>query len=71
MSSSEIINHIKSLSPSERLKIAEEILRSIREEGAVSEQQSEKEPAIFLAGVIDDEEAKVLSGAVEEVRTIH
>ncbi len=76
ISSSEIINLIKSFSIAERLMIVEEILRNIREENVapvVKEVSKEEntEPAILsLAGVIDEEEADVMTSAVEESRKI-
>ena len=76
ISSNEIINLIKGFSLIERLIIVEEILRNIREENLeqkVAGQYKEKKsgPAILnLAGIIDEEQAKVLNSAVEESRKI-
>ncbi|MCB9052734.1 MAG: hypothetical protein H6556_25130 [Lewinellaceae bacterium] len=74
--SNDIINLIKSLSLSERLKIVEEILRNIREEGfepkaAPPSKETHEGPAILsLAGIMDEEEAKVWDSAVAESRKI-
>lgn len=74
--SNDIINLIKSLSLSERLKIVEEILRNIREEGlepkaAQPSKETHEGPAILsLAGIMDEEEAKVWDSAVAESRKI-
>lgn len=76
ISSSEVINLIKSFSIAERLMIVEEILRNIREENVVPvvkeiSQEENAEPAILgLAGVIDEEEADLMTSAVEESRKI-
>ena len=76
ISSNEVINLIKSFSITERLMIVEEILRNIREENVVpvakeDSKEENTEPAILrLAGVIDDEEADVMTSAVEESRKI-
>lgn len=76
ISSSEVINLIKSFSIAERLMIVEEILRNIREENVVSvgkeiPQEENAEPAILgLAGIIDEEEADLMTNAVEESRKI-
>ena len=74
--SNNIINLIKGLSLSERLKIVEEILRSIREEGlepkvALPAKETHEGPAILsLAGIMDEEEAKVWDSAIAESRKI-
>ena len=74
--SNDIINLIKGLSLSERLKIVEEILRNIREEGlepkvAPSAKETHDGPAILsLAGIMDEEEAKVWDSAIAESRKI-
>ena len=76
ISSNEVINLIKSFSIAERLMIVEEILRNIREENVapvMTEDSKEEnvEPAILsLAGIIDEEEAEVMTRAVEESRKI-
>lgn len=76
ISSNEVINLIKSFSITERLMIVEEILRNIREENVVpvvkdDSKEEDTEPAILsLAGVIDEEEADVMTSAVEESRKI-
>ena len=76
ISSSDVINLIKNFSITERLMIVEEILRNIREENVVQKvaensKEKEAEPAILsLAGVIDEEEASVLTSAVKESRKI-
>jgi hypothetical protein len=76
ISSNEVINLIKSFSVTERLMIVEEILRNIREENVVpvvkeDSKNENAEPAILsLAGVIDEEEADVMTSAVEESRKI-
>lgn len=72
VSSSEIISLIKSLSLTDRLKIVEEVLRNIREEN-MTKGSNEKEvepPILSLAGIIDEEEAKIWNSAVEESRQI-
>jgi hypothetical protein len=76
ISSNELINLIKGFSITERLMIVEEILRNIREENVTTEmtensKEANAEPAILsLAGVIDKEEADVMTSAVEESRRI-
>ncbi|MCO6488273.1 MAG: hypothetical protein J5I98_07650 [Phaeodactylibacter sp.] len=72
----DIINLIKDLSLSERLKIVEEILRDIREVGlepkaANSSKDAHKGLAILnLAGIMNEEEAKMWDSAVAEARKI-
>ncbi len=76
ISSNDVIKLIKSFSITERLMIVEEILRAIREENAVqkvtegAEEKNSEQTILSLAGVIDEEEAKVLTSAVEESRKI-
>lgn len=76
MSSNEVIRLISRFSLIERLMIVEEILRTIRKEnmeqkGLKNSESENAGPAILgLAGVIDEEEAKVLTSAVEESRKI-
>ena len=77
ITSSEVIKLIKGLSLADRLKIVEEILKNIREEeflrGKEVETKEEKNngPAILtLAGIFDEEEAKVFESAIAESRKI-
>jgi len=72
ISSSELIDLIKRFSITERLMIAEEILKDIREERTLQQVPKERaEPAILsLAGVMDEEEAQVFITAVNESRKI-
>lgn len=71
ITSSEVIRLIKDLSLPQRLKIAEDILRNIREESMEKSSTEENKPAILkFAGIIDEEEAKVWQSAVAESRKI-
>ena len=75
-SSNKVIDLIKQLSLPERLLIVEEILRNIREESTMSNVPSiskddKPEPAILsLAGILDEEEAKIFDSAIEESRKV-
>ncbi len=73
----EVMKLIRGLSLSDRLKIVEDILKDIREEGELLEEgvqnKSEKnaDPAILtLAGIFDEAEAKIFESAIEESRKI-
>ncbi|MCB0571855.1 MAG: hypothetical protein KDC66_18940 [Phaeodactylibacter sp.] len=74
--SNDILNLIKSLSLSERLKIAEEILRNIREENMEAKAAelataTQNGPAILsLAGIMNEEEARIWDSAIAESRKI-
>lgn len=76
MSSNEVVRLISRFSLMERLMIVEEILRTIRKENmeqkVLQNTESKKSgPAILnLSGVIDEEEANILTSAVEEARKI-
>ncbi len=76
ISSNEVINIIKSFSLTERLMIVEEILRNIREENVKQKstdhpkKENSKLGILNLAGIINEEEAKVFDCAVEESRKI-
>ena len=77
-SSSELISLIKGFSISDRLIIVEEILKDIRQENlpevlasSSSEQERSSKPSILsLAGIFDEGEAAVFTGAIEESRKI-
>ena len=73
----EIMKYVKALSLTEQLQIAEDILRSIRESDATKgkhikvEETEHSGPAILaMAGILDEEEAKVFESAVAESRKI-
>lgn len=76
--SNELVKLAKGLSLSERLKVVEEILRSIREEEILREKEiksipKEKgtaSPILAMAGIFDEEEAKVFESAISESRKI-
>lgn len=75
--SNEVIRLIKGLSLSDRLKIVEEVLRSIREESSIREEElktkteTNKGPGILtMAGIFDEEEVKVFESAISESRKI-
>lgn len=76
MSHLELVNQIKHFSVKEKLILVEEILRTIREEDVLEKntpdlRETSSEPAILsLAGIIDDEEAKVFYSAIKESRKI-
>lgn len=76
ISSNEVINLIKGFTLTERLMIIEEVLKNIREENvsqniANPSMEEKSGPAILsLAGIIDEEEAKVWNSAVQESRQI-
>ena len=73
ITSNEVVKLIKGLSLADRLKIVEEILRSIREEESLRDKKEEKGngPAILaMAGIFDEEEAKVFESAIAESRKI-
>lgn len=72
MTSKEVIELATGLSLSERFKIAEGILRNIREE-AIKLKATEKSttsPILAMAGIFDEEEAKVFESAIAESRKI-
>lgn len=73
----EIIRLIRFLSISDRLKIVEDILKGIREESEFEKEElklkveEEIGPAILtMAGIFDEEEAKVFDSAISESRKI-
>ena len=75
--SNEVIKLIKGLSLADRLKIVEEILKSIREEeafrkeGLPIKEEEVNGPAILArAGIFDEAEAKVFESAIAESRKI-
>lgn len=77
ITSTEAIKLIKNLSIVERLFIAEEILKGIREEEMTEElsdysvSEGTSEPAILtMSGIMDDEEAKIFDTAISEARKI-
>lgn len=76
ISSSEIIDLIKRFSLSERLLIAEEIIKDIREENKVREIEEQSEdisegPAILeFAGIMNEEEAQIFTDAVAASRKV-
>ena len=75
VSSNEIIDLIRKLSPLERLRLVEEILRGIREEAKKELHPSatkEQRPTGLMrfAGIFDDKEARIWKQAVEESRQI-
>lgn len=75
ITSNEVISLIKDLSLTQRLKIAEEILRSIREEILEGEvlnpaRKGNTQDILKFAGIMDEEEAKVWESAVAESRKI-
>ena len=72
VSANELINLINEFSLTDRLKIVEEVLRSIREEKTEMIEREEKtEPRILeLAGIFDESEAAEFKTAVEESRKI-
>lgn len=71
VTSNDLISLINGLSLPERLKIAEDILRNIREESMEKVAGKEHQPAILkFAGIMEEEEAKVWESAVAESRKI-
>ncbi len=74
--SNDILKLVKGLSLSEQLKIVEEILRNIREENTEAEagkptKDTHNGPAILsLAGIMDEEEARIWDSAIAESRKI-
>lgn len=71
ISSQEIIKLIERFSITERLWIVEEVLKNIREEKLdVTPSEVAKPSLLALAGIMDDEEAKVWYEAVEESRKV-
>jgi hypothetical protein len=71
ISSHEVIQLIEGFSLRERLIIIEEVLKNIREDKSIELPKIETQPSILsLAGIMDDEEAKVWYGAVEDARKI-
>lgn len=68
--SNDVIKLTKGLSLSERLKIVEEILRSIWEEEIKPKlkEKSTAHPILAMAGIFDEEEAKVFESAIAESR---
>lgn len=77
LESSEVIKLIKDLSLTDRLRIAEEILKSIREDQIFrkkefdTKEEKGNSPAILaLAGIFDEEEAKIFENAIAQSRKI-
>lgn len=77
ISSNEAVKLIKNLSLVDRLIIVEEILKGIREEEMLEENEHNSKadhnngPAILaMAGILDDEEASVFDTAIAESRKI-
>lgn len=71
ISSHEVIQLIEGFSLRERLIIIERVIKNIREDKSIELPKSEPEPSLLsLAGIMDDEEAKVWYGAVEDARKI-
>ncbi|MBX2926899.1 MAG: hypothetical protein KF852_03595 [Saprospiraceae bacterium] len=77
VSSTEIVNLVKSLSLSERLMIIEAILKNIREENEsrskanpIKNGNSPEADILSMAGIFDEEEAAVFHSAVKEARNI-
>ena len=71
ISSHEVIKLIEGFSLAERLRIVEEVLKNIREEKLdVTPVEVAKPSLLSLAGIMDDEEAKVWYEAVEDSRKV-
>ncbi|MDX2067666.1 MAG: hypothetical protein SFV55_04520 [Haliscomenobacter sp.] len=71
ISSHEVIKLIEGFSLAERLRIVEEVLKNIREEKLnVTPSEVAKPSLLSLAGIMDDEEAKVCYEAVEGSRKV-
>jgi len=75
VSSKDLIELIRQLSPLERLRLVEEILRGIWEEAKKELPPSATEEELptglmRFAGIFDDKEARVWKQAVEEFRQI-
>ena len=71
ISSHEVIKLIEGFSLAERLRIVEEVLKNIREEKLdVPPVEVEKPSLLSLAGIMDDEEAKVWYETVEDSRKV-
>lgn len=71
ISSHEVIKLIEGFSLAERLRIVEEVLKNIREEKLdVRPVEVAKPSLLSLAGIMDDEEAKVWYEAVEDSRKV-
>lgn len=71
ISSHEVIKLIEGFSLAERLRIVEEVLKNIREEKLdVRPVEVAKPSLLSLAGILDDEEAKVWYEAVEDSRKV-
>lgn len=75
--SNEVIKLIKGLSLKDRLNIVEEILKSIREEELIRSadlkiiEDEIRGPAILsMAGIFEEEEAKVFESAINDSRKI-
>jgi hypothetical protein len=69
MGNVDILNIITRLSISDRIRLVEEILRSIREEDIIEGEHS-GDRLLEFAGVIDDDEALKMKNAVLESREI-
>ena len=71
ISSHEVIKLIEGFSLAERLRIVEEVLKNIREGKLdVTPVEVAKPSLLSLAGIMDDEEAKVWYEAVEDSRKV-
>lgn len=71
ISSQEVIKLIEGFSLAERLRIVEEVLKNIREEKLdVTPSEAAKPSLLSLAGIMDDEEAKVWYEAIEDSRKV-
>ena len=71
ISSHEVIKLIEGFSLIERLRIVEEVLKSIREEKLnVTPTAIAKPSLLSLAGIMDDEEAKIWYEAIEDSRKV-
>jgi hypothetical protein len=72
ISSHEVIRLIEGFSLVERLRIVEEVLKNIREEKLDVAPVEVAKPSLLLslAGIMDEEEAKVWYEAVEDSRKV-
>lgn len=71
ISSHKVIKLIEGFSLAERLRIVEEVLKNIREEKLdVTAPEIAKPSLLSLAGIMDDEEAKVWYEALEDSRKV-
>ena len=77
MSKSDILSLIKAYPIGERLIIIEEVLRSIREERELLDENREDHAELYegkelleFAGILNKEEAKEMNTAIEESRKI-